>query len=100
MNLNKLVEAVATLKEGLEVDPENTDFIKLSTELAQEIEDDNRLAPDHPERKRFGELLDWMHKGGSDSSKMKLRFYSDNYRGVHAATDVKAGETVLYVPLN
>jgi hypothetical protein len=40
-----------------------------------------------------------MDKGGADHSKMKLRFYSDNYRGVHAKTDIKAGETVLMVPL-
>lgn len=90
---------MATLKEGLEVDPENTDFIKLEAELSIEVEEDNRVPADHPERKRFDRLLDWMDKGGADSSKMKLRFYSANYRGVHAKTDVKAGETVLYVPL-
>lgn len=39
-----------------------------------------------------------MKKGGSDYSKLKLRFYSDNYRGVHAATHIKNGETVLYCP--
>jgi len=83
----------------LEIDPENVDFKKLEAELAQEIEDDNRLPADHPERKRFGQLLDWMAEGGADSSKMKLRFYSANYRGVHSNVDIKAGETVLYVPL-
>jgi len=38
----------------LEVDPENVDFKKLAAELAQEIEEDNRVPPDHPERKKFG----------------------------------------------
>lgn len=40
-----------------------------------------------------------MKNGGSDFSKLKLRYYSDNYRGVHAKNDIKAGETVLLVPL-
>ena len=40
-----------------------------------------------------------MDQGGADHSKLKLRFYSANYRGVHAKKDIKAGETVLHVPL-
>jgi hypothetical protein len=36
---------------------------------------------------------------GADFSKLKLRYYSENYRGVHAATNVKNGEVVLFVPL-
>lgn len=40
-----------------------------------------------------------MKNGGADFSKLKLRYYSDNYRGVHAKQDIKAGETVLLVPL-
>ena len=41
-----------------------------------------------------------MQKGGSDFSKLKLRYYSDNYRGVHAQQNIKNGETVLFVPLH
>jgi hypothetical protein len=41
-----------------------------------------------------------MKKGGADFSKLKLRYYSDNYRGVHALRDIKNGEEVLYVPLD
>jgi len=88
-----------TLREAIEVDPDNVDFTKLANELAQEIAEDSKLPADHPERKRFGQLLEWMDKGGSDHSKLKLRFYSANYRGVHAKCDIKAGETVLHVPL-
>ena len=42
-----------TLKEGLEVEPDNVDFQKLASELAYEIAEDNKLPADHPERKRF-----------------------------------------------
>ena len=29
---------------------------------------------------------------------MKIRYYTADYRGVHAARDIKKGETVLYIP--
>jgi len=41
-----------------------------------------------------------MQNGGADFSKLKLRYYSDNYRGVHASRDIKNGENILIVPLN
>lgn len=41
-----------------------------------------------------------MEKGGADFSKLKLRYYSENYRGVHASQNIKSGEVILYVPLN
>ena len=54
INQSKLPDALKTLREGLEIDPGNVDFTKLSAELEQEIEEDNKLPADHPERKRFG----------------------------------------------
>lgn len=64
-----------------------------------EIEEDNKISPEHPERKRFQNLLDWMKAGNADYSKLKLRYYSENYRGVHAARDIENGEMILLVPL-
>ena len=74
-------------------------MLALLKELEYEIKEDTKLPADHPERKRFQNLLDWMKDGGSDFSKMKLRFYTDNYRGVHSNCDIKCGETILAVPL-
>jgi len=45
---------------------------------------DSVLPQDHPERIRFKNLLDWMKNGGSDFSKLKLQYYAESYRGVHA----------------
>jgi len=53
---------------------------------------------EHPERARFERLLEWMKAGGAEFDKLKIRYYSEDYRGVHAARDIKKGETVLYVP--
>ena len=50
---DKLSDALATLKEGLEVDPENVDFTRLVAELSHEIAEDNKIPADHPERRRF-----------------------------------------------
>lgn len=43
-------------------------------------------------------MLSWLKEGGSTYDKMKIRFYSADYRGVHAARDIKKGETILHVP--
>lgn len=82
------------------MDPDNLSFKELLQEIQKEIEMENVIAPDHPERKRFAVLLDWMSDGGADYNKLKLRYYSDDYRGVHAKTNIKSGEAILYVPLN
>ena len=39
-----------------------------------------------------------MKKDGAEFDKLKVRYYSPDYRGVHAARDIAKGETILYVP--
>lgn len=56
------------------------------------------MPADHPERLRFNAMFDWMKSGGAEFNKMKLRYYTEDYRGVHASRDVKKGETILFVP--
>ena len=53
---------------------------------------------DNPERQRFEKLLKWLKEGGSNFDKLKIRYYTADYRGVHAARDIKKGETILYIP--
>lgn len=86
------------LKEGLQRDPSNESYNKLFEELRKEVEEDNTIAEDHPEKIRFMKLLEWLKSGGSTFDKLKIRFYSEDYRGVHAARDIKKGEIILYVP--
>lgn len=43
-------------------------------------------------------MFDWMKSGGAEFDKLKLRYYTEDYRGVHAARNIKKGETILYVP--
>lgn len=53
---------------------------------------------DHPERKRFNKMFDWLASDGAKFDKLKLRYYTEDYRGVHAAKDIQKGETILLVP--
>ena len=86
------------LKEGLQIEPSNDDLIKLLDNIMKEYEEDNSIPEEHPERKRFARLLDWLSEGGSKFDKLKIRFYTADYRGVHAARDIKKGEIVLSIP--
>lgn len=86
------------IKKAIELEPTNTDFIKFLEETKTEYEEDNNLSLDHPERQRFERMLKWLKDGGSQFDKLKIRYYTADYRGVHAARDIKKGETILYVP--
>ena len=39
-------------------------------------------------------FIDWFGQPPA----IKIRYYSSDYRGIHAAVDIKAGSTVLFVP--
>ena len=41
-----------------------------------------------------------MKAEGANFDKLKMRYYAPDYRGVHAARNIKKGETILYVPKN
>lgn len=82
----------------MELEPGNQEFKKLFEETKLEIEEDNSIPLEHPERQRFEKLLKWLKEGGSIYDKLKIRYYTADYRGVHAARDIKKGETILYIP--
>jgi len=44
-------------------------------------------------------MFEWLKNDGAYYEKLKLRYYSQDYRGVHASRDIKKGETILLVPL-
>ena len=92
------LKAMEVLKEALQIEPQNEDLAKLFEETKTEYEEDNSLPADHPEKQRFDRLLKWLSDGGSEFGKLKIRYYTADYRGVHAARDIKKGETVLFVP--
>jgi histone-lysine N-methyltransferase SETD3 len=91
-------EAIEVLKQGIEIDPSNEDMHKLLEETKIEWEEDHNIPEDHPQQTIIKNMLNWLKEGGSTYDKMKIRFYSADYRGVHAAKNIKKGETILHVP--
>ena len=57
---SKTSEALKNVGLALEHDPENKEFIKLWSDLLKEVESDGKLPMDHPERKKFEDLLAWL----------------------------------------
>ena len=72
---------------------------ELLAKVKQEIAEENLVPKSNAERQRFETLFDWMLQDGAQFEKLKMRYYSDNYRGCHAARAMKKGETILFVPL-
>jgi hypothetical protein len=58
-------------------------------EAEEEFKLDTTIAKDHPERARFNAMFDWLKSDGADFKKLKLRYYTEDYRGVHASRDIK-----------
>ena len=50
------------------------------------------------DEQKFEALESSLDKGGAYVSKLKLKFYSKNFRGVHAAEDIKKESQMMYVP--
>ena len=67
--------------------------------VKEEIAEDNVVPKSNVERQRFETLFDWMKDDGAQFEKLKMRYYTANYRGCHAARAMVKGETILYVPL-
>ena len=63
----------------------------------EELKEDNHV-PVPAEKERFETMFGWMLEHGANFDKLKVRYYAPDYRGVHAARDIKKGETILYVP--
>lgn len=92
------LSALETLKKAIELEPANEEYKKMFEDTKKEYEEDNTIPVEHPERQRFEKLLVWLKEGGSIFDKLKIRYYTADYRGVHAARDIKKGETILLVP--
>lgn len=92
------ISAMEALKKAIEIEPTNQEFKDLFELTKKEYEEDNSISVDHPERQRFEKLLVWLKEGGSIFDKLKIRYYTADYRGVHAARDIKKGETILLIP--
>lgn len=90
-------KAIECFAKAVELDTSNTDMSELLNFAREEFKED-MLVPVPAEKERFETLFTWMKDNGANFDKLKVRYYAPDYRGVHAAQDIKKGETILYVP--
>jgi tetratricopeptide (TPR) repeat protein len=82
-------ESLVTVTKALELDPDNDAVKRMYEEIKQEWDDDHSVAEDNVHKQCFNHLEEWLHEGGSNYEKLKIRFYNPIYRGVHAAKRIR-----------
>lgn len=84
----KLKEALDVVKKSKEFG-EIDEIKEIQRKIEEEIKKDHVLSEEDPEMKKISVLNAWLKDGKCESNKMKIRFYSKNYRGVHACRNIK-----------
>ena len=49
-------------------------------------------------KQKFNLMFEELRSNGAKFDKLKLRYYTQDFRGVHAAAPIKNGETVVFIP--
>jgi hypothetical protein len=44
--------------------------------------------------------MDWLKSAGAETSKLRIKYYKQNKRGVVSNQDIRAGEEILFIPRN
>lgn len=70
--------------------------LKISNDIVQNVihEESN------PDQDKYKLMVDWLLEGGSTFPKLSLKYYSYDYRGIHAASDIGPEETIVSIPYN
>ena len=96
--VSRFEEALAVLSEGLKVNPNSQEVLTLQEDITKDYQINNVLPPEHPERIKFDNLVKWLIDGGAIFPKLQMRFYSQDYRGVHSTSYMAKDECILFVP--
>ena len=100
LNIVRVPEAIECIKTGIAIEPENEEFKKLLEEAEHELKEDTKIPEDNPVKQQFNLMFKGLNENGAKFDKLKLRYYTQDYRGVHAAAPIKNGETVVYIPFD
>ena len=98
LNLVRVPEAIECFEMGQQLEPDNQEFKDLLSQAQHELNEDTKVPEDNPVKLQFNQLLKGLNENGCKFDKLKIRYYTQDYRGVHAAAPIKNGETVVYVP--
>jgi tetratricopeptide (TPR) repeat protein len=98
LNTVKVQQAIECFKMAVELEPDNQDYAKLLEEAYHELKEDSKIPDDNPVKQKFDHLFDDLRQKGCKFEKLKVRYYTQDFRGVHAAAPIKNGETVCFMP--
>jgi protein-histidine N-methyltransferase len=96
-------EAKQAYEAGLKIDSEDA-LLKDGTKRMQDIMEELQLTPAqmsteaNPDKDRFSNMIQWMKEGGAAHPMLYLRYYSQDYRGIHALCKIPNNSQILYVP--
>jgi len=101
--LMQLPAAAAAYSAGLKADPNDLGLARALAHvntMLRELQSAPEQGPANPEGDIFDKLVQWLIVGKARFPALYLKYYSDEYRGVHAMCDVSKDEVVLEVPLS
>eukprot|EP01084_Bolivina_argentea_P046641 85884_1 len=100
---NKLEEAEAVYNRGLKLCTEQAPLKKAINNLEnlkiQTLDKDDKIVGGHhAQAEKFRTLINWLIQGGAKFPKLYLKFYSPEYRAIHAMTRIEKDEDICYIP--
>ena len=98
VELGRAQDALDVVQVALSLDPSSKDFEEISGNAKKEIEVNSVLPITHPERVKFNNLVTWLLEGGAIFPKLQMRFYSEDYRGVHSTGFIHRDDLILFIP--
>lgn len=100
----KFAQAAAAYAAGRAVDPKDAVLQKQHEQVLSMIAEMTVKKPEqadeNPEEDKFDRMIQWLIAGKSRFPSLYLKYYSDEYRGVHSLTRVAKDDIVLEVPLS
>jgi len=104
MALLRYPEAHGAFSEGLKVDANDeqlkTNMAELNALLSELSITEQELSDrkSNPDGDVFDNMVKWLRDGGARFPKLYLKYYDQDYRGVHALAKIPQDDIILYVP--
>ena len=100
-----LNQAMIYLLDAMTLDKENEEYKNLSLALQLKLANNPEVpSEDVTESKApltdLDQLKQTMIEGGAEFNKLKIESYSESNRGVFSSDTIRAGETVLFIPMS
>jgi len=101
--LDRLKEAHKAYLKGVDLQPGKPDLEQAIAAiekrfLTMDFDENKAVGGEHEQTDKFKIFLRFLIKGGCLFPKLHLKFYTKEYRAVHARTKISIEEEVLYVP--